>query len=55
MSGNLQDHFCGFMVNVRLYNPHPFVAADYYRVLDHVAGSGKSVLWYAMVVWSLIV
>ena len=38
------------MVNVRLYYPHPFVAADYYWVPDHVAGSGKSILWYAMVV-----
>lgn len=54
--GNLRDHSCGSMVNVcPLQNSHPFAAADYCRAPDHVAGSGKSVLWYVRITWSLIV
>ena len=54
--GNLKDRFCGSMVNVcPLQYSHPFAVADYCRVPDHVAGSGKSVLWYVRVILSLTV
>ena len=33
---------------------HPFATADFHRAPDHVAGSGKSILWYVMIVRSLI-
>jgi hypothetical protein len=49
--GNLRDHSCGSMVNVcPLHNSHLFAVADYRRAPDRVAGSGKSVLWYARIV-----
>ena len=47
--GNLRDHSCGSMVNVcPLQNSHPFAVADYRRAPDHVAGTGKSGLWYVL-------
>ena len=45
--GSLRDHSCGSMVDVcDLQNSDPFAVADYRRGPDHVAGSGKSGLWY---------
>ena len=48
MSGIPQDHSCGSMVNVCLQNFRLFAGAD--RAPDPVAGSGKSILWYVIVV-----
>jgi hypothetical protein len=44
-----RDHSCRSMVNVcPLQNSDPFAVADYRRAPDHLAGSGKSGLWYVL-------
>jgi hypothetical protein len=54
--GSLRDHSCGSMVNVcPIQNSRLFAVADCCRAPDHVAGSGKSVLWYVRIARFLVV
>jgi hypothetical protein len=47
--GNLRDHSCGSVVNVcPSLDSDPFAVVDYRRGPDHVAGTGKSGLWYVL-------
>jgi hypothetical protein len=47
-NGEIRDHSCGYMVNVRGDSDCNLTYIDGWLPLyhDNVAGSGKSVLWY---------
>ena len=46
INGNLPDPFCGYMENVRYSRTSPSVNLSLF--INSVAGSGKSILWFAL-------
>ena len=46
INGNLPDPSCGYMENVRYSRTSPSVNLRLF--INYVAGSGKSILWFAL-------